>query len=834
MVTTSYAGKTTTVTDQSSNKRVNTSDGLGRLTQVVEDPSGLNYTTVYAYDALDNLRSVNQSGQSRTFSYDSLKRLTSSTNPETGTISYAQYDGNSNLLSKTDNRQVTTSYYYDALNRITSKTYSSAGTPSVAYTYCNPTNCSLAYGWGHLVSVTTSAGNSTQYTGFSPAGRVISHQQVIGSSTYPFTYGYALVGNLVGEQYPSSRSVTLGYGYANEPLFVGGSLTNAQGNQTSTTYVAWVNFAGFKETYRSLGSLDALVLNRGYNSREQLTSMTLHNWNNSDNSPNYVQFMMNYYYGGSTNNGNLLLSTAQNSPSTVATPSQSLSQQLSQSYSYDTVNRLTGVSDTSYARTMCYDAYGNGWVIASVAGSTPVPGNAPQILNGSCPATNSSTPYIATNNQQAGVSYDAAGNAVSYGGDTLIYDAENRMSSITSPSGGVLARYQYDGDGRRISKTASGVTTNYVYDVEGRLTAEYVGGSLSKEYIRMHNPFIPAGTELVAIENAPGNGAPCTTCFVISDDLGSVRLTANNDGSAVARHDYTPFGEEVLADSNRPSAVGFDASGGAIQRFTGKERDSESGLDYFGARYYGSALGRFTSPDWSAKPQPIPYATLSNPQSLNLYVYALDNPMTGRDLDGHNLWDDIKSTARALTGTATQLLNDGLQRIGYTNSASSLSGPGASAERKALQSATYSKLSPVGQAITDAAKAARSGQLDGKTAEQLVNSASRTSSAMNSLGNASAVVGAAGVALGVGSVAIDVANAPAGQRLDTAVTGGSQLGGSLVGAEIGAEVGAVGGPWGAFAGSILGGFGGTEAVKSLQTSPQKDPQTLREMGIAFP
>jgi RHS repeat-associated protein len=54
-------------------------------------------------------------------------------------------------------------------------------------------------------------------------------------------------------------------------------------------------------------------------------------------------------------------------------------------------------------------------------------------------------------------------------------------------------------------------------------------------------------------------------------------------------------------------------------QFTGKERDSESGLDYFGARYYGSALGRFTSTDWSDKPEPIPYADLSDPQTLNLY-----------------------------------------------------------------------------------------------------------------------------------------------------------------------------------------------------------------------
>jgi RHS repeat-associated protein len=70
-------------------------------------------------------------------------------------------------------------------------------------------------------------------------------------------------------------------------------------------------------------------------------------------------------------------------------------------------------------------------------------------------------------------------------------------------------------------------------------------------------------------------------------------------------------------------------------KFTGKERDAETGLDYFGARYLSSAQGRWTSPDWSAAPEPIPYASLSDPQSLNLYAYVRNNPTTNRDADGH-------------------------------------------------------------------------------------------------------------------------------------------------------------------------------------------------------
>jgi len=71
------------------------------------------------------------------------------------------------------------------------------------------------------------------------------------------------------------------------------------------------------------------------------------------------------------------------------------------------------------------------------------------------------------------------------------------------------------------------------------------------------------------------------------------------------------------------------------RKFTGKERDSESGLDNFGARYNSSQFGRFTSPDWSAAPTGVPYADFGNPQSLNLYSYVQNNPLKGTDPSGH-------------------------------------------------------------------------------------------------------------------------------------------------------------------------------------------------------
>jgi RHS repeat-associated protein len=77
-------------------------------------------------------------------------------------------------------------------------------------------------------------------------------------------------------------------------------------------------------------------------------------------------------------------------------------------------------------------------------------------------------------------------------------------------------------------------------------------------------------------------------------------------------------------------------------QFTSKERDAENGLDYFGARYYSSNMGRFMSPDWAEKPEAVPCSDLADPQSLNLYGYARNNPLSKEDPDEHNVIDWLK------------------------------------------------------------------------------------------------------------------------------------------------------------------------------------------------
>jgi RHS repeat-associated protein len=84
----------------------------------------------------------------------------------------------------------------------------------------------------------------------------------------------------------------------------------------------------------------------------------------------------------------------------------------------------------------------------------------------------------------------------------------------------------------------------------------------------------------------------------------------------------------------RSSAISLDGQTGRRgfkYKFTGKERDSESGLDNFGARYHASTMGRFMTPDSPS------YSNRKNPQSWNLYAYALNNPVSFRDADGHKI-----------------------------------------------------------------------------------------------------------------------------------------------------------------------------------------------------
>jgi RHS repeat-associated protein len=130
-------------------------------------------------------------------------------------------------------------------------------------------------------------------------------------------------------------------------------------------------------------------------------------------------------------------------------------------------------------------------------------------------------------------------------------------------------------------------------------------------------------------------GSSGSVQWLISDHLGTPRMVLDQTGSLanLKRHDYLPFGEELVAPTGgRNATQGYAGGDGVRQQFTQKERDVETALDYFEARYYSSNQGRFTSAD-SVRGFP------HHPQSLNLYSYTMGNPLRFIDPSGNTAED---------------------------------------------------------------------------------------------------------------------------------------------------------------------------------------------------
>jgi RHS repeat-associated protein len=222
-------------------------------------------------------------------------------------------------------------------------------------------------------------------------------------------------------------------------------------------------------------------------------------------------------------------------------------------------------------------------------------------------------------------------------------------------SGGIAAyQYVYDAGGTRVAKgsihlivvngqqalscdvTQNGflATNSYGLGLGGeQVTETKVSGGASAW---AHTNVYSGGTLL-------GTYDPQGLHFQLEDWLGSRRVQTNAFGQVEEHCTNSPYGNNLNCTfpGNAPSS----ADDATEHHFTGKERDAESGLDYFGARYYASSMGRWMSPDWSAAQTPVPYAKMDDPQSLNLYAYVGNNPLRGIDADGHNphtLWSRIR------------------------------------------------------------------------------------------------------------------------------------------------------------------------------------------------
>lgn len=642
---TSYTGNCTTVTDETGKKRTSCVDGLGRLTGVWEDPSGLNYETDYVYDPLGDLLSVNQKGGStssanwrpRTFTYDSLSRIVCAANPEvqavtcpssstgsfpTGAILYA-YDSDSNLLTKTapapnqtGSATVTTTYGYDGLNRVTKESYSDGTTPTVEHGYdgtllsgCATTPPSLTdtYPIGRSTSMCDGSG-ATSWS-HDQIGRELSEERTIEAVSGKFiNYTYNLDGSLATLTTPPLKTITYTPGGAGRPLkavdtgdsinFVTGATYAPTGALTGMVNGSTATFAGITTT-------------NGYNNRLQPVLV-------SAVSPSATVFSLchDFHLGVAVSIAPCSLSASTlGDNGNVYKIVNNKNNSRTRNYTYDSLNRIATAATQGTSGSYCWgqtftiDAWSN------LNEITPSQCSAP-------PWSNSAGP----NNQVIGFCYGAAGNLLdqqacpSSGINTYVYDAENRLIWTAG------YRYIYDGDGERVEKCEAATSTTACPTSGTNGTLYWTGvGSETLDETDLSGKALEEYTYFAGQRVARRDISTNDVHYYFSDHLGSASVITDSSGNIQQESDYYPYGGELVITSGDPNR----------RKFTGKERDTESGLDSFGARYYASTMGRFMTPDWAVKPVNVPYAKFGDPQTLNLYSYVENGPLNRIDADGH-------------------------------------------------------------------------------------------------------------------------------------------------------------------------------------------------------
>lgn len=236
--------------DENENDWQRTTDGLGRLVHVIE-PNGASQTpsleTDYSYNVLDDLLCAVQKGTSgtplkscaaapaawkpRSFTYNGLSELISSTNPETGTIAYT-YDLDGNVQTKTSARGITTNYFYDADNRLTAKTYTNdpTSTPVSCYQYDSSTVSGAA---GNLIGRLTNQWSQRQSApacngAFSMSGAYLTLQSILN---------YDVLGHPIVEQQCTPSNCTKSFYTLNYTFDLAGDLTSLTNGSASNPIV---------------------------------------------------------------------------------------------------------------------------------------------------------------------------------------------------------------------------------------------------------------------------------------------------------------------------------------------------------------------------------------------------------------------------------------------------------------------------------------------------------------------------------------------------------------------------------------------------------------------
>jgi len=470
--------------------------------------------TAFTYDAKDHLKTVKDPKltATTTYNYDGLGNLTSQVSPDTGTTAFT-YDAAGNVATQTDARNAVTTYSYDALNRITAATVTDG---TVSYEYDN-TATGGPYAIGRLTKVTDPSGNTTY--AYDALGRVTSKAQAVtanpASKTFTVGYGYAS-GRQTGITYPSGRAVTYSF--------------DLRGQVVSITVDGTVSVLASGE-YFPFGPVKKWV------------------WGNGE------PYQRTFDLDGR-------VSTLTLGPSAATYPD------LSEAFSYDSLNRLIGANlAAGQTQSFAYDANGNRTNATINAASTTYtyPSTSHRLTSLSGPTARSFT-------------YDAMGNVATSAGVTYTYDGRGRMKQAGTTT------YAINGLGQRVKKN-NGADTFFAYDEAGHLIGEYdATGAPIEETVWL-------GDLPVAVLKPKTGGFD--VFYVWTDHLGTPRqITDTANQSRWEWPNADPFGNNL--PNENPAGLGtFEYN----LRFPGQYYDVEKGSNYNYFRDYDPIIGRYVESD---------------------------------------------------------------------------------------------------------------------------------------------------------------------------------------------------------------------------------------------
>lgn len=531
-------------------------DGLGRI-NTRRDAAGK--ITTYTYDAVGNLATVSDPrGLTTSYVHDGFGNLLSQTSPDTGTTNY-EYNawGQRIVESRADGSRVSVGYLGDG--RVATLTSSRNGfVISRTYTYDN-----CAYGSGRLCSVTESTGESVAYT-YTALGSLQTQTDVIAGQALVTRWDYDAHGQLRTLTYPNGAVAT----YTTQDGLVRGVAVR-YGSGTNQSAVS-------NALYRPFGPVESF--------RDRASGLRTYTY---DLSGRLAAVSSQAPFGLGYNTRDLITSMTGLGVSAVT---------------YDDLDRVANMTQTSLSGSILYDANGNRNSTAYVGSPTSTyrTSSASNMLD-----RVESTPF------SRNLSYDSVGNVVrdERGGltDCHDYDAFNRFNqfrryfssgavSCSSPSvsPSTSASYRFNGLNQRSFKNVGGVSTRFVYGQAGELLYEALSSGLARSYVWF------AGS-VVAIQQAS------EILAVNTDHLG--RPMQVRESPSVSRWSAT----------NRvfDRVVSTDSIGGLNLGFLGQYFDAESGLWQNWHRSYDSTLGRYTQSD------PIGLAG-----GINTYSYVGGNPIS--------------------------------------------------------------------------------------------------------------------------------------------------------------------------------------------------------------